>query len=33
MKYSNIAGALSVMKVGSKNSMPNLEEVIKYHEL
>ncbi len=33
MKYANIAGALSVMKVGSKNSMPNLEDVIKYHEL
>lgn len=33
MKYSNIAGALSVMKVGSKNSMPNLEDVINYHEL
>ena len=33
MKYSNIAGALSVMKIGSKNSMPNYEDVIKYHEL
>ena len=33
MKYSNIAGALSVTKIGSKNSMPNLEEVISYHEL
>ena len=33
MKYSNIAGALSVTKIGSKNSMPNLEDVIKYHEL
>lgn len=33
MKYSNIAGALSVTKLGSKNSMPNLEEVINYHEL
>ena len=33
MKYSNIAGALSVTKLGSKNSMPNLEDVINYHEL
>lgn len=33
MKYANIAGALSVMKIGSKNSMPALEEVINYHEL
>lgn len=33
MKYANIAGALSVTKIGSKNSMPNLEDVIKYHEL
>lgn len=33
MKYSNIAGALSVKKIGSKNSMPNLEDVINYHEL
>lgn len=33
MKYSNIAGALSVQKIGSKNSMPNLEDVINYHEL
>ena len=33
MKYSNIAGALSVTKVGSKNSMPNLEDAINYHEL
>ena len=33
MKYSNIAGALSVTKVGSKNSMPNLEDVINHHEL
>ena len=33
MKYSNIAGALSVRKIGSKNSMPNLEDVINYHEL
>lgn len=33
MKYSNIAGALSVQKLGSKNSMPNYEDVVKYHEL
>ena len=33
MKYSNIAGALSVRKIGSKNSMPNYEDVINYHEL
>lgn len=33
MKYANIAGALSVTKLGSKNSMPNLEDVINYHEL
>ena len=33
MKYSNIAGALSVKKIGSKNSMPNLEDVMNYHEL
>ena len=33
MRYANIAGALSVKKIGSKNSMPNLEDVINYHEL
>lgn len=33
MKYSNIAGALSVKKIGSKNSMPSYEDVINYHEL
>ena len=33
MKYANIAGALSVTKIGSKNSMPSLEDVIKHHEL
>lgn len=33
MKYSNIAGALSVTKLGSKNSIPNYEDVINYHEL
>ena len=31
--YSNIAGALSVTKIGSKNSMPKLEEVLSHHEL
>lgn len=33
MRYANIAGALSVEKIGSKNSMPEYEEVINYHEL
>lgn len=33
MFYANIAGALSVAKIGSKNSMPELEDVLKYHEL
>ena len=33
MHYANIAGALSVKKIGSKNSMPNKEEVLNYHEL
>lgn len=33
MHYANIAGALSVMKIGSKNSMPNIEDVLNYHEL
>ena len=33
MKYYNIAGELSVRKIGSKNSMPNYEDVINYHEL
>ena len=32
MKYSNIAGALSVQKLGSKNSMPSYEDVVNYHE-
>ena len=31
--YSNIAGALSVTKLGSKHSIPTLNEVINYHEL
>lgn len=33
MHYANIAGALSVCIIGSKNSMPEYEEVINYHEL
>lgn len=33
LKYSNIAGALSVTKIGSKNSMPNLSEVMNYNGL
>lgn len=33
MRLSNIAGGLSVSKIGSKNSIPNLEEVINYHGL
>ena len=33
MHYSNIAGALSVKKIGSKESMPSLKEVTNYHEL
>ena len=33
IKYSNIAGALSVKKIGSKNSMPKLSEVMKYNGL
>lgn len=33
MYYANIAGALSVEKIGSKNSMPELKDVINYHEL
>ena len=32
MHYANIAGALSVVKIGSKNSMPELKDVIN-HEL
>lgn len=33
MRLSNIAGALSVTKIGSKSSMPSLFEVLNYHEL
>ncbi len=32
IRLSNIAGAISVTKIGSKNSMPTLDEVINYHE-
>lgn len=30
LRLSNITGALSVQKLGSKNSMPDLEDVLKY---
>lgn len=30
VKYANIAGGLSTMKIGSKNSIPTLNEVLKY---
>jgi len=30
LRFSNIAGALSVMKLGGKNSMPELKEVLEY---
>jgi len=33
LRLSNIAGALSVRYIGSKPSMPNLDEVLSYHEL
>lgn len=33
LRLSNIAGALSVEKIGSKNSMPKLEEVLSRHAL
>lgn len=33
LRYSNIAGALSVSKIGSKNSMPDLAEVMNYNGL
>ncbi len=33
IKYANITGALSVSKIGSKNSCPSLEEVLNNHEL
>jgi len=31
LRLANIAGALSVTKIGSKDSMPPLEEVLSYH--
>lgn len=33
LRLSNIAGALSVRKIGSKASMPSKEEVLSYYEL
>lgn len=33
LRLANIAGALSVKKIGSKPSMPTLEEVLSYHAL
>ena len=30
LKYANITGALSTLKVGSRFSMPNLDEVLGY---
>lgn len=33
LRLSNVAGALSVRYIGSKPSMPKLEEVLNYHEL
>ena len=33
LRLANIAGALSVRKIGSKPSMPTLEEVLSYHAL
>ena len=33
LRLANIAGALSVRKIGSKNSMPTKEEVLSYHAL
>ena len=33
MRYANIAGALSVSKIGSKNSIPKLDEVINHNGL
>ncbi len=33
LRLANVAGALSVRKIGSKPSMPSLEEVLGYHEL
>ena len=33
LRLANVAGALSVTKIGSKASIPKLKEVLKYHEL
>lgn len=33
LRLANITGALSVTKIGSKNSMPKKEEVLSYHAL
>lgn len=33
LRLSNVAGALSVRKIGSKPSMPTLEEVLSFYEL
>lgn len=33
LRLANITGALSVLKIGSKQSCPELSEVLKYHEL
>ena len=32
MKYSNITGAISVTRIGGRNSIPTLEEVLNYDE-
>ena len=32
LKFSNIAGALSVRKIGARNSLPDFEEVMKLYE-
>ncbi len=32
LKFSNVVGALSVTKLGGRNSVPNLEEVSKYYD-
>ena len=32
IKISNIAGALSTKKIGTRNSMPDLEKVMSFYE-
>jgi len=32
IKYANITGAISVTRIGGRNSIPELEEVLNYHE-